>query len=168
MTEGRLENLDRPQGTEDEVARGSEDLQPPAGSQRSEQSARDVLAELESCLATHDLDQMVEFFTEDVVLLGDAEEAFGRDAVRAYLHVMADMEPTVHWQWNRVEVVLDAPGAPSDLPRRPRTERLATEAFSRVTPAVGRRLDRLRLSPRADAAGKEWGLPSWREPERAD
>ena len=54
---------------------------------------------------------MVEFFTEDVVLLGDAEEAFGRDAVRAYLHVMADMEPTVHWQWNRVEVVLDAPGA---------------------------------------------------------
>jgi uncharacterized protein (TIGR02246 family) len=111
MTEGRLENLDRPQGTEDEVARGPEDLQPPAGSQRSEQSARDVLAELESCLATHDLDQMVEFFTEDVVLLGDAEEAFGRDAVRAYLHVMADMEPTVHWQWNRVEVVLDAPGA---------------------------------------------------------
>jgi len=93
------------------VARGGpEDLQPPAGSQRSEQSARDVLAELERCLATHDLGQMVEFCTEDVVLLGDAEEAFGRDAMRAHLRVMADMEPTVHWQWNRVVVVLDVPG----------------------------------------------------------
>jgi uncharacterized protein (TIGR02246 family) len=111
MTEGRLDNPDRPLGTEDEVARGvPEDLQPAAGSERSEQSARDVLAELESCLATHDLDQMVGFFTEDAVLLGDAEEVFGRDAVRAYLRVMADMEPTVRWQWDRVVVVLDAPG----------------------------------------------------------
>lgn len=111
MREDGPENLDWPQGTEDEVAGGvPEDRQPPAESQRSEQSARDVLAELESCLATHDLDQMVEFFTEDAVLLGDAEEAFGRDALRAYLRVMADMEPTVHWQWNRVVVVLDVPG----------------------------------------------------------
>jgi uncharacterized protein (TIGR02246 family) len=111
MREGGLENLDRPRGTEDEAAGGvPEDLQPAAGSQRSEQSARGVLAELESCLATHDLDQMVGFFTEDAVLLGDAEEAFGGDAVRAYLRVMADMEPTVRWQWDRVVVVLDAPG----------------------------------------------------------
>lgn len=34
---------------------------------------------------------MVDFFTEDAVLPGDAEEAFGRDALRAYLRVMADI-----------------------------------------------------------------------------
>jgi ketosteroid isomerase-like protein len=196
MTEDGSENLDRPQGTEDEVAGGvPEYRQPPAGSQRSEQSARDVLAAMESCLATHDLDHMVEFFTEDAVLLGDAEEAFGRDALRGYLRGMADMEPTVHWQWDRVVVVLDAPGVlsfaavgsivfndpghvqrswgkaapcgrtvPRDLPRRPRTERLATEAFPRVSAAVGRRLDRLRLPPRADAPGTAWSCPPGASP----
>jgi uncharacterized protein (TIGR02246 family) len=75
-----------------------------------EQSARDVLAELERRLATHDLDQMIDFFTEDVVLVGDAEENFGRDATRAYLREMADMAPSVHWEWDRVAVVVDAPG----------------------------------------------------------
>jgi ketosteroid isomerase-like protein len=75
-----------------------------------EKRARGVLAELESCLATHDLDRMVGFFTEDVALISDAEEAFGSDAIRAHLRGMADMEPTVHWEWDRVAVVLDAPG----------------------------------------------------------
>ena len=74
-----------------------------------EQSARAVLAELETRLATHDLDQMVDFFTEDVVLVGDAEENFGRDQTRAYLREMADMAPSVHWEWDRVAVVLNAP-----------------------------------------------------------
>ncbi len=111
MREDGLEKPDRPQRDEDDVAAGVlEDLEPSAGSQGSEQSARGVLAELESCLATHDLDQMVDFFTEDVAFIGDAEDAFGRDAIRAYLRVMADMEPTVHWEWDRVVVVLDAPG----------------------------------------------------------
>jgi uncharacterized protein (TIGR02246 family) len=110
MREDGPENRDTPQRDEDDVAEGVlEDLDQPARSQRSEQRARGVLAELESCLATHDLDQMVDFFTEDVALIGDAEEAFGRDAVRAYLRVMADMEPTVRWEWDRVVVVLDSP-----------------------------------------------------------
>lgn len=111
MTEDTLEKPVRPERVEDDVAEGDDgELEPPAGSQRSEQRARDVLAELESCLATHDLDQMVEFFTEDVVLLGDAEEAFGRDAMRDYLRGMAEMAATVRWDWHRVAVVLDAPG----------------------------------------------------------
>jgi uncharacterized protein (TIGR02246 family) len=111
VREDGLENRDAPQRDEDDVAEGVlEDHEPPAGSQRSEQRARGVLAELESCLAAHDLDQMVDFFTEDVALIGDAEEAFGRGAIRAYLRGMADMEPTVHWEWDRVVVVLDAPG----------------------------------------------------------
>jgi uncharacterized protein (TIGR02246 family) len=112
MREDELEKLDTPRRAEHDVAEVMfKELERPAGSQSSEQRARGVLAELESCLATHDLDQMVNFFTEDVALIGDAEEAFGRDAIRAYLRVMADMEPTVHWDWDRVVVVLDAPGA---------------------------------------------------------
>jgi ketosteroid isomerase-like protein len=75
-----------------------------------ERSARSVLAELEERLATHDLDQIVDFFTEDVVLLGDAEENFDRDTTVAYLRLMADMTPTVRWEWDRVAVVLNAPG----------------------------------------------------------
>jgi uncharacterized protein (TIGR02246 family) len=111
MTEDRLEEPDGPEQVEDDVAEGElEDFEPPAGSLRSEQRARGVLAELESCLATHDLDQMVDFFTEDVVLVGDAEEAFGRDAIRDYLRGMPEMAPTVRWDWHRIDVVLDAPG----------------------------------------------------------
>lgn len=75
-----------------------------------ERSARSVLTELEERLATHDLDRIVGFFTDDVVLIGDAEENFDRDATVAYLGVMADMTPTVRWEWDRVAVVLNAPG----------------------------------------------------------
>ena len=109
MRERRLEKPDSPQQVEDDVAqREVGDLEPLGESQRSEQRARGVLAELESCLATHDLDEMVDFFTEDVVLVGDAEEAFGRDAMRDYLRGMAEMAATVRWDWHRVAVVLDA------------------------------------------------------------
>jgi uncharacterized protein (TIGR02246 family) len=76
----------------------------------SEPSARRVLGELEARLATHDLDQIVDFFTEDVVLIGDAEENFDRDTTVSYLRLMADMTPTVRWEWDRVAVVLKAPG----------------------------------------------------------
>lgn len=76
----------------------------------AEASARSVLAELEKRLATHDLDQIVDFFTDDVVLVGDAEENFDRDTTVAYLRLMAEMTPTVRWQWHRVAVVLNSPG----------------------------------------------------------
>jgi uncharacterized protein (TIGR02246 family) len=75
-----------------------------------EQGARSVLAELEERLATHDLDRMVDFFTDDVVLIGDDGENFDRDTTVAYLRVMADMTPTVRWNWDRVAVVLNEPG----------------------------------------------------------
>lgn len=105
------EKVDEPQSVEEDAAAGvPRNREALAGPARPAQSARGVLAELESCLATHDLDQMVDFFTEDVVLVGDTEEAYGRDTVRAYLRGMADMAPSVHWEWDRVAVVLDAPG----------------------------------------------------------
>ena len=75
-----------------------------------ERTARTVLAELEERLATHDIDRIAGFFTDDVVLIGDAEENFDRDATVAYLGVMADMTPTVRWDWDRVAVVLNTPG----------------------------------------------------------
>lgn len=75
-----------------------------------EHEARRILAELEERLATHDLDQMADFFTDDVVLIGDDGENFDREATISYLGVMAEMTPTVRWDWNRVAVVLDAPG----------------------------------------------------------
>jgi uncharacterized protein (TIGR02246 family) len=68
--------------------------------------ARSLLQELEDRLATHDLDQMAELFTDDVVLIGDAVENFDRDSTVAYLKAMADMGPTVRWQWDHVASVL--------------------------------------------------------------
>jgi uncharacterized protein (TIGR02246 family) len=79
-------------------------------SEDPERTARRVLAELEERLATHDLDQMAAFFSDDVVLIGDADECFDREATVAYLGLMADMTPTVRWEWDRIAVVLDAPG----------------------------------------------------------
>jgi hypothetical protein len=79
MRERGLEKPDIPQQVEDDVEEGEVgDLEPLGGSQRSERRARGVLAELESCLATHDLDEMVDFFTEDVVLVGDADALLHR------------------------------------------------------------------------------------------
>ena len=50
-----------------------------------EQAARDVLAELEERLATHDLERMTDFFTDDVVLIaGKGHETYQeRNGVRA-------------------------------------------------------------------------------------
>src|SRR3954451_8191747 len=72
----------------------------------SDTAARGLLADLEERLATHDLDRMVELFTDDVVLIGDSVENFDRDSTVAYLKLMADMTPTVRWDWDRVSVVL--------------------------------------------------------------
>ena len=74
----------------------------------SDTAARELLAELEERLATHDLDRMVELFTDDVVLIGDSVENFDRDSTVAYLKLMADMTPTVRWDWDRVSVVLNS------------------------------------------------------------
>ena len=74
-----------------------------------EQKARGILAELEERLATHDLERMADYFTDDVVLIGDSEENFDRDATVAYLRLMAEMEPTVRWNWDRVAVQLTTP-----------------------------------------------------------
>jgi uncharacterized protein (TIGR02246 family) len=73
----------------------------------SNSAAREVLAELEHRLASHDLNKMLEFFTDKVVLIGDSVENFDRGSTVAYLKVMADMTPTVRWQWDRVSVVLE-------------------------------------------------------------
>jgi len=75
----------------------------------SDNAARGLLVELEERLATHDLDRMAEFFTDDVVLIGDSVENFDRSSTVAYLKLMADMTPTVRWDWDRVSVVYDSP-----------------------------------------------------------
>src|SRR3954453_20837774 len=71
-------------------------------------AAQGLLAELEERLATHDLDQIVELFTDDVVLIGDSVENFDRDSTVSYLKLMADMTPTARWKWDRVSVVLNS------------------------------------------------------------
>jgi uncharacterized protein (TIGR02246 family) len=75
-----------------------------------EGAARGLLIELEDRLATHDLEQMADLFTDDVVLIGDAVENFYRKSTVAYLGTMADMKATVRWKWDRVAVVLSEPG----------------------------------------------------------
>jgi uncharacterized protein (TIGR02246 family) len=79
-------------------------------SEDPERSVRRLLEELEERLATHDLSHMADFFTDDVVLIGDAEENFDRETTVAYLRLMANMTSTVRWEWGRVAVVLNAPG----------------------------------------------------------
>jgi uncharacterized protein (TIGR02246 family) len=75
----------------------------------SEQTARGLLTQLEESLATHDLKRILELWTDDAVLIGDSEENFDGAATAAYLGGMAEMAPTVRWQWDHVAVVLDAP-----------------------------------------------------------
>src|SRR5436190_12362963 len=72
----------------------------------SASAARELLAKLEEHLATHDLERILDLFTADVVLIGDSVENFDRDSTVAYLKLMADMAPTVRWEWDRVSVQL--------------------------------------------------------------
>lgn len=76
----------------------------------AESAARGLLAELEERLAGKDLNRITDLFTNDVVLIGDAVENFDRDTTVAYLRLMAEMKPTVRWDWNRVAVLLSKPG----------------------------------------------------------
>lgn len=75
-----------------------------------ESAARTILSDLEEGLATHDLDRMVDLFTDDAVLIGDGTENWDHAALVAYLSIMADMRYTVRWEWDHVAVVMSAPG----------------------------------------------------------
>ena len=75
----------------------------------AEQAARSILAELEERLASKDLERILDQWTEDAVLIGDAAENFTREQTAAYLTRMAEMAPTVRWKWEHVSVVLSAP-----------------------------------------------------------
>src|SRR4051812_47781353 len=72
----------------------------------AEATAWQILTDLEEGLATHDLDRMVDLFTDDVVLLGDDDENWDREATVAYLSLMAEMTYTVRWEWDRVAVLV--------------------------------------------------------------
>jgi uncharacterized protein (TIGR02246 family) len=80
-------------------------------SSEAEQVARAILAELEERLASKDRDRILEQWTEDAVLIGDAAENFTRDETAAYLTGMAEMAPTVRWEWENVAVMLSSPQA---------------------------------------------------------
>ena len=76
----------------------------------SEATARSILRELEESLATHDLGRMLDFWTDDAVLVGDDSEQWNHQALEEYLGVMADMAPTVRWQWETVAPMANASG----------------------------------------------------------
>src|SRR4051794_12866198 len=71
--------------------------------------ARALLHELEEVLAAKDLDRITDLFSDDIVLIGDDSEHFGRGSTVEYLGVMADMAPTVRWKWDQVTIVFTAP-----------------------------------------------------------
>lgn len=79
-------------------------------SKSPEDAARGLLAELEERLAGKDREQITDLFSNDVVLVGDDGEHMDRASTVEYLGFMADMAPTVRWQWDRVAVVLSRPG----------------------------------------------------------
>ena len=60
-------------------------------------------------LAAKDLDRITDLFSDDTVLIGDDSEHFDRASTVEYLGVMADMAPTVRWNWDQVVSVLAAP-----------------------------------------------------------
>ena len=80
-----------------------------AMSDATDAAARGLLQELEDRLATKDLGEMADLFSDDVVLIGDGVENFDRASTVSYLGLMAEMQPTVRWDWDRVAVVLSTP-----------------------------------------------------------
>ncbi len=74
-----------------------------------EATAREILADLETRLATKDPILIAEQWTDDAVLIGDDSNNFTRDEVAAYLEAMAAMAPTVRWLWDQVAAVECAP-----------------------------------------------------------
>jgi uncharacterized protein (TIGR02246 family) len=75
----------------------------------AEQVARKILADLEERLASKDRDRILDQWTEDAVLIGDAEENLTGKQTVTYLSQMAAMAPAIRWEWENVSVVHSAP-----------------------------------------------------------
>jgi uncharacterized protein (TIGR02246 family) len=72
-------------------------------------TAREILADLETRLATKDPIVITEQWADDAVLIGDDANNFTRDEVAGYLRAMAEMAPTVRWSWDQVAAIECAP-----------------------------------------------------------
>ena len=76
----------------------------------TELDARAILDELQRRMDTRDLDQLVELFTEDAVLIGTAAYNIGPAAVRGYLARVLDQPGRIVWDYDQVDVYHRAPG----------------------------------------------------------
>jgi uncharacterized protein (TIGR02246 family) len=71
----------------------------------SDEDVRALLDSIQQAASARDLDGLASLFADDPVLFGTASEAFGRDAVRAYLSAVLEQERTIAWSWDQVVVL---------------------------------------------------------------
>jgi uncharacterized protein (TIGR02246 family) len=73
----------------------------------SEESARAVVAQLQSALDDRDLARLVGFFHPDGILIGTSAYNQGADEIRAYLTLVMDQEESVRWDLTQVDTFLE-------------------------------------------------------------
>jgi uncharacterized protein (TIGR02246 family) len=67
-----------------------------------EQTARQILDDLQDAVASKDLDRVVALLDDDVVLFGTAAANLGLEQTTAYIAALLEMDGTVRWGWDQV------------------------------------------------------------------
>jgi uncharacterized protein (TIGR02246 family) len=72
-----------------------------------EQTARQILGQLQDAIAANDLDELTGLLDDDVVLFGTAAANLDRAQTTAYLARVVSQNGTIRWEWEQVLPLLD-------------------------------------------------------------
>ncbi|MDP3712417.1 MAG: nuclear transport factor 2 family protein [Mycobacteriales bacterium] len=75
-----------------------------------EQTARQILDDLQTAVASKDLDRVVALLDDDVVVFGTAAANLGLEQTTSYLAALLQLDGTVRWGWDHVLPLASEPG----------------------------------------------------------
>ena len=84
-------------------------LRDPARVNAAERTAREVLAELQDCVAAKDLGGLGQLMDDDVALFGTASANLDRDHTMAYLRRVLAQQGVIRWEWDRIRSLVSEP-----------------------------------------------------------
>lgn len=75
-----------------------------------EQTARQILDDLQTAVASKDLDRVAALLDDDVVVFGTAAANLGLEQTTSYLAALLQLDGTVRWGWDQVLPLASEPG----------------------------------------------------------
>jgi hypothetical protein len=76
----------------------------------TERTAREILDQLQDCIAVKDVGRLELLMDDDVALFGTASANLDRTGTMAYLRRVVAQEGVIRWQWEHVKPLVSEPG----------------------------------------------------------